>query len=277
MRVFPIVLLFSLAVEAAVPQPAETTAFNIDSHGGIVVSATFNQAGPFRILVDTGASHSSISSEVAHAIGAPAIARSIVSSPGGDRESLIVRVDRLAVGPIVVAVEPTVVPAADLKKAGGIDGVVGQDVLSGLRYTIDYRNRQIAWGQAASTRGENSEVPLVFQDGLPVVELRQGATTLRLVADSGTSGLLIFESSGRSLPAMRHDGGLVRVDSFYGTRLARSVVIDEFRIGPSTFLDMPAVLLRPGDSPAFHTDGLLPLHIFGRVTFDGPGRRLILG
>ena len=276
MRVLSIVLL-SLAAEAASPRPPDVTSFNVDADGGIVVSATFNHAGPFRILLDTGASHSSISDDVARAIGAPAIARSVVSSPGGDRESLIVRVDRLAVGPIVLAIEPTVVAAADLRKAGAVDGVVGQDVLAGLRYTIDYRRRQLAWGPGESTQDGSAGVPLTFEDGLPVVELRQGASTLRLVADSGTSGLLLFESAGRDLPAMRHDGGLVRVDSFYGSRMARSVVIDSFHVGRATFRDMPAVLLPPADSPAFHGDGLLPLHIFGRVTFDGPGRRLILG
>ena len=88
---------------------------------------------------------------------------------------------------------------------------------------------------------------------------------------------MLFESAGRELPAMRADGGLVRVDSFQGSRMARSVVIDELRIGPSTFQDMPAVLVKAADSPAYRSDGLLPLHIFGRVTFDGPGRRLILG
>ena len=280
MRVWSIVVLLSLAVEAATPSQSRITAFSLDSHGGIVVAAAFNGAGPYRVLLDTGANHSSISEDVARAIGAPSIARGVVSSPAGDREYLIARVDRLAVGPIAVEATPTIVPARDLVAAGAIDGVLGQDVLAVLRYTIDYRKRHIVWEDAVSIPEGlrlETEMPLTFRDGLPIVEVRHGTSTLELVADSGAGGLLLFESAGRTLPAMRADGGLVRVDSFQGSRLARSVVIDELRIGASTFQDMPAVLVKATESPAYRSDGLLPLHIFGRVTFDGPGRRLILG
>jgi hypothetical protein len=120
-------------------------------------------------------------------------------------------------------------------------------------------------------------LPLTFQDGLPIVEVWHGASNLHLVADSGAAGLILFESADASLPAMRPDGGLIRVDSFQGSRMARSVVIDRFRIGSSVFQDLPAVLIKRAEYPAYRSDGLLPLHIFGRVTFDGPGRRLILG
>ena len=281
MRVWSIVMLLSLAAEAGLPAQNKTISFTLDPHGGIVVSAAFNGGGAHRILLDTGANHSSISEEVARTIGARPIARGVVSSPAGEREYVIVRVDRLAIGPISVGVTPTVVPARELAVAGAIDGVLGQDVLAGLRYTIDYRRRHILWEDGISMLevfgGPESELPLIFRDGLPIVEIPQGHSTLRLVADSGAGGLLLFESAGRELPSMRMDGGLVRVDSFQGTRTARSVVIDELKIGPSTFQDMPAVLVKSGNSPAYRSDGLLPLHIFGRVTFDGPGRRLILG
>ena len=280
MRVWSIVVLLSLAAEAGVPAQSRTMSFTLDSHGGIVVAATFNGAGAYRLLLDTGANHSSISEDVARTIGAPPIARGVVSSLAGEREYTIVRVDCLAIGPISVGATPTVVPARELAVAGAIDGVLGQDVLAGLRYTIDYRRRHIVWEDGISMLevfGPEAELLLTFRDGLPIVEIPQGDSTLRLVADSGAGGLLLFESAGRQLPAMRVDGGLVRVDSFQGARTARSVVIDELKIGPSTFLDMPAVLVKPENSPAYRSDGLLPLHIFGRVTFDGPGRRLILG
>ena len=280
MRIWSIVLFLSVAAEAASPAPSRLTSFSLDPHGGIVVVATLNGAGPYRLLLDTGASHSSISEDVARAIGARPVARGIVSSPAGDREYPIVSVDHLAIGPITVAAMPTVVPARDLRVAGAIDGVLGQDVLSALRYTIDYRQRRIAWDDGASMKDPSAsvgELPLTFRDGLPIVEVRHGAAILHLVADSGAGGLLLFESAGRQLPAMRSDGGRVRVDSFQGSRTARSVVIDEFRVGASIFQDLPAVLVKRTDSPAYRSDGLLPLHIFGRVTFDGPGRRLILG
>jgi predicted aspartyl protease len=280
MRVSAIVVLLSLAVEAGLPAQSGSLAFTLRPQGGIVVSAAFNGSGPYRVLLDTGANHSSISEDVARTLGAPPIARGVVSSPAGEREYPVVRVDRLALGPISVGATPTVVPARDLALAGAIDGVLGQDVLAGLRYTIDYRHHFVVWEDGMSMSmsfGTEAELPLTFESGLPIIEIRQGDATLRLVADSGAGGLLLFESAGRELPAMRADGGVVRIDSFHGTRVARSVVIDELKIGPSTFHDMPAVLVKSANTPAYRSDGLLPLHIFGRVTFDGPGRRLILG
>jgi hypothetical protein len=277
MRVSSIVVVLSLALEVVLPAQGATTPFILDSHGAVVVSATLNSAGPYRLLLDTGANHSTISEEVARAINAPPIARGIVSSQAGDREYLIVRVDRLALGPIAVAASLTALPARDLALAGAIDGVVGQDVLAELRYTIDYRRRLIDWDDRPAASRPHAELLLTFTDGMAIVELPQGEATLQLVADSGAGGLLLFESAGRELPAMRADGGLVRIDSFQGSRMGRSVVIDKFRVGRATFEDMPAVLVKRSDSPAHLGDGLLPLHIFGRVTFDGPGRRLILG
>src|SRR5262245_18404607 len=114
MRVWSIVVLLSVAVEAASPAPRRITSFKLDPQGGIIAAATFNGAGPFRVLLDTGANHSSISDDVARAIGAPVVARGDVASQTGVREFPIARVDRLAFGPIEVGTMPTVLPAVDL-------------------------------------------------------------------------------------------------------------------------------------------------------------------
>ncbi|HEX8027251.1 MAG TPA: aspartyl protease family protein [Vicinamibacterales bacterium] len=280
MRVWSIVMLLSLAVEASSPSQGRITSFNLEAQGGIVTAATFDGSGPYRVLLDTGANHSSISDRLARALGAPVIARGEVSSQAGVREYPIVRVDRMSVGPITVGATPSVVPAGDLAGAGAIDGVLGQDVLANLRYTIDYRRRHVVWEDSDSIptpSPSESALPLTFVSGLPMVELRHGSSFLQLVADSGAGGLLLFQSAGRTLPAMKPGGGLVRIDSFQGSRMARRMVIDELRIGPSLFQDLPVVVIESSNSPASAGDGLLPLHIFGRVTFDGPGRRLILG
>ena len=41
--------------------------------------------------------------------------------------------------------------------------------------------------------------------------------------------------------------------------------------------DVPAVIIERADARPAEGDGLLPLHLFERVTFDGPARLLILG
>jgi hypothetical protein len=269
-----LVLLFcrSVPLPAAGPTP-----FRLGAQGGILVPVLINGSGPFQMLLDTGANHSSISAELGRMLNAPPVARGLVSTPAGDRESLVLRLDRLEIGPIDGAATAAAVASSDLKAAGDIAGVIGQDVLAGLRYTIDYQDRLIQWGGRVDHADALAVLPLAFSDGLPVVELRQGDSLLRLVADSGAGGLVLFDGGDRNLPPMTPDGGLVRVDSFHGTTMARSVRIGRFLVGRSTFRDFPAVLLLRTPAMAHRGDGLLPLHIFHRVTFDGPAGRLIVG
>ena len=202
----------------------------------------------------------------------------MVQSPAGKRERLITQVDRMTVGPHAISVMPAIIDQPHLALAGDVSGIVGQDVLAGLRYTIDYRNRRIGWDDLSEGAGAVAVLPLTFLDGLPVVD----PAAIGRDADAGRRqwrgrpGAILI-GTARSFPAMTADAAQVRLDSLHGNSLVRSVVIDELKIGPSTFKDMPAGLVKPEDSPAYRCDGLLPLHIFGRVTFDGPGRRLILG
>ncbi len=276
MRIFLVVVACMGAIEAGA---GNTTPFALGQQGGLVIAVGINGAGPFPMLLDTGANHSSISAELAHALHAPPVARAVVSTPAGDRERLVVRIDRFTVGPIAVAGSATAVPAQDLRLGGELAGVLGQDVLAGLTYTIDYQRHRIAWDDRLelNARGSIAVLPMAFRDGIPVVDIPQGESMLRLVADSGAGGLVLFEGPESDLPAMTPDGGLVRVDTFHGTTMARSVRIERFRVGVSTYRDYPAVLLQRTSEPAHRVDGLLPLHIFNRVTFDGPGGRLILG
>jgi predicted aspartyl protease len=277
MRKVAIVVLLSMSCLRGPIAAADSSPFTLARQGGVVVPVFLNGAGPFAMLLDTGASHSSVSEELAEALQLPVVARATVRSPAGDRERFITRIDHLVLGPHEISVMPAIIPKPYLALAGDVRGIIGQDVLAELRYTIDYRDRQILWDDAAPARaGMVAVLPLAFRDGLPVVELEQAHRTLSLVADSGAGSLVLFDRDGAGLPPMTADAEQVRLDTLHGQSLARSVRIDRFRVGGATFKDLPAVVLK-GTSSAYSGDGLLPLHIFGRVTFDGPGRRLIVG
>jgi hypothetical protein len=63
--------------------------------------------------------------------------------------------------------------------------------------------------------------------------------------------------------------------SLAGSRPARLAVVDALRIGSRTLMNVAALVVgREEGSPA--ADGLLPLHIFARVTFNGPERQLFI-
>jgi len=254
---------------------ADSMPFALGRQGGILIPASLNGAGPFVMLLDTGASHSSVSQELALTLRLPAVARTTVQSPVGDRERVVVQIDRMQVGAHRLSVRPTVVSRRDLAIAGEVHGVIGQDVLANLRYTIDFRNQRVAWhgGDEPAAAGSLAVLPMAFSDGLPFVDLSQGRTRLRLVPDSGAGGLVLFAGAGRELPASRPGDGIVRLDTLQGRGYARHVVISRLRVGGSTLRDLPAVIVEHGGAG----DGLLPLHLFDRVTFDGPAGRLILG
>ena len=64
--------------------------------------------------------------------------------------------------------------------------------------------------------------------------------------------------------------------SFSGVRLAHRVRIDELVIGAARLRDSIAVVVDSGEDAGLMGDGLLPLHVFARVTFNVAERYLIV-
>jgi len=177
----------------------------------------------------------------------------------------------------------TVVPRRELdrgdRSAGAptIDGVVGQDVLASLRYTIDYRRQWIVWHDTTSAvpRGA-SVVALEARDDRFVAVLPQDGWVLRLVPDTGADALVLFEREDRERPFVRFEAVGAELSSLAGHAHVRCARIDDLRVGSVTLHDYPvAMVARASPEPA-RGDGLLPLHIFARVTFEGPERRLVI-
>ena len=254
-----------------------TIAFQLGDQGGVIVPVMLNGSGPFKMLLDTGASHSAITAEVAAATGARTVATSNVITPAGETTRPIVAIDELSLGPITVdLVLPSVVPNASFDADGKIQGLIGQDVLASLRYTLDFQRRVIEWhDQAPARRG--LVLKLVFEQGRFLVNLPQDHTTLRLVPDSGAGGLVLFNVAGQRSHNIVDMGETVALATAHASRQGRRVRIRELRLGDRTMRDIPAVTVERLDVRPAEGDGLLPLHLFERVTFDGPSRLLILG
>ena len=254
-----------------------TTPFRAGPQGGVIVRVMLNGQGPFMMLLDTGASHSAISEPVAATIGASAVARSTVITATGESPRMIVAIDRLTVGPISAEhILPSVVPARAFDEDGTIHGLIGQDVLATLRYTLDFRRRQVEWHDSSPEHG-GTTLALAFEHGRFLVTVPQRGTTVRLVPDSGAGPFVIYESAGRTAFDTRETGSTAELRSANERRAARHVRMRELRLGDRTLRNVTAIAIsRPTVHPA-EGDGLLPLHLFDRVTFDGPARRLILG
>jgi predicted aspartyl protease len=254
-----------------------TTTFTLGSQGGVLVPVMVNGTGPFSMLLDTGATHSAISAEVAAIAGARAVAKSTVISPVGETVRAIVSIDRLVVGAISADnVLPSVVSAGSFDPEGTIHGLIGQDVLAWLRYTLDYKRRVVEWHDARPRR-RGLALNLAYEHGRFLVSLPQTHSTLRLVPDSGAGGLVLFDAAGRASKNIVDTGQTVELATAHASRLARHVRVRELRLGDRTLRDVPAVTIERANPHPAEGDGLLPLHLFERVTFDGPARLLILG
>jgi predicted aspartyl protease len=279
----PVVLAVLLFHSVTPASGAVPLAFHLTPQGAIIVPVIVNGAGPAAFLIDTGSNTSVISEELASALGTTVVARTMLVSAGGRKDALVARIEHLEMGCVTASsvlmtiVPPGALDVPDLAASGQhVKGVIGQDVLAGLRYTIDYRERTIAWHDAAARLPRRATVvELEPHDDRFLAVLPQDRHVLRLVPDSGSERLVLFQRDDTAQPGLTVANESIGLTGLTGTRLARPAVMHTLRIGSTTLREVAAVILAREAGPA-SGDGLLPLHIFARVTFNGPERQLVI-
>jgi predicted aspartyl protease len=254
------------------------TPFHLGAHNEPVVAVRVNGAGPFPFILDTGSTHSSIGSELVRTLGAPAVAKTTVSSSLGQHVRPVVNLEKLEVGPLAaLQVLATEVSDDSLGNKKEVRGVLGQDVLSSLVYTLDFTARRVEWNAGVRpTSSHASTLRLRNAQGRFLVELPQNDSTLWLVPDSGAETLVLYERPNVPLPSLRHTGRLARLSTVTDQQAVETVRMNCLTVGDANLSDVPAVLVKHDEDDASLGDGLLPLAMFNRVTFDGPGRVLIV-
>jgi hypothetical protein len=136
----PIEELTEIMVEAREPRYVSPT--RRDQIGRIWAPVMINGRGPFRLVLDTGASHSAITALVALALGIPTDRSPPVILRGvtGFATVPTIRVDTLSIGD--VAVDQAILPIVP-DALGGAEGVLGSEGLLGKRIFIDFRHDRI--------------------------------------------------------------------------------------------------------------------------------------
>jgi hypothetical protein len=177
--------LTEVMVEA--PEPRYVSPTRRDQIGRIWAPVMINGHGPFRLVLDTGASHSAVTALVALALGIPTDQSPPVMMRGvtGFAQVPTIRVDTLSVGDLSVD-SPTlpIVPDA----LGGAQGILGAEGLTGKRIFIDFRHDKIV---ITFSRGERSgrdfvDVPFHAVRGtLVVVDAMVGDVRAKAIIDTG--------------------------------------------------------------------------------------------
>jgi len=243
------IVAFTAAPLAAADRTRPEVPLVIDGQGGITVAVRVNDAGPYTFLLDTGASRSIVSDELAQELGAPVVARTEVVTNEGSDMRVVVRLSSVILASARVdALLAPVLPAAQLGRAGrGVRGVLGQDFLSSFNYTLDYRRSRLTWDEPLTCEAPGA-VRMTAAEGRFVLVAQADGGSLRLVPDTGAEIAFLFRGNPRPRTSAFRIGDVI-------LREVRTAIVDR-------------------EDP--NVDGLLPLHGFRAVSFAAGGSCLVV-
>jgi hypothetical protein len=178
-------------VTVTAPEPRYVAPTTRDSIGRVWAPVLINGKGPFRLVLDTGASKSAVLARVADALGV-LMKPSNMRVHGVTGSALVgsIVVDRLEVGDLLI--ESTALPVVP-DVFGGADGVLGGEALNGKCIVMDFRNDRI---EISHTRKERlgfgyRTIPLkLSHNRLLSFETRIGSVKATAVIDTGAQRTL---------------------------------------------------------------------------------------
>jgi predicted aspartyl protease len=126
----------------ASPTPAEVDEppirFSFVQNSLIVVPVFINESGPYRFLLDTGATTSILSIDVASRLNIRTIRNQTLMTPGGLATAATGSVDSVRIGAVRVVQTQIAIVNAGFLRILHVDGLLGTDYLKQFRISIDY-------------------------------------------------------------------------------------------------------------------------------------------
>jgi hypothetical protein len=217
-------------------------------------------------LLDTGSEATFVDDELAGVLGLTATSRTTVETPAGPAPALASSVSLTYGG---VRIEDLEVVHDGLRSiravAPEVRGVLGQDVLRRTNWLLDYREGVVLQDPHGvigdRIRGERLAVDWIGD--LPTVGASFGRSTpVRLVLDSGATGLVLFR-----LPIGAATGESARVRTLAGNRDAPILSADALHLG-SLRVPHPRAAVVVHSADVNQAGGLLPTSLFEAVYFD---------
>lgn len=190
------------------PEPRFVAPTRRDKIGRIWAPVMINGRGPFRLVLDTGASRSAVNAQVAEAIGIapdptqPVLLRGVT----GIMAVPTIRVESFSVGDLIVT--PAVLPIV-IDALGGADGVLGTEGFADKRVFIDFRHDLITVTHSHATRARPDfiSVPLERSGaGLLIVSAHVGGVRVHAIIDTGGQATIGNEVMRKTLVRRRAQG-----------------------------------------------------------------------
>jgi hypothetical protein len=190
-----------------------------DHIGRVVVPVMINGQGPFRFIVDTGASHSTISPGLVHALGlkpteVPSI---LLQGITGSAQVAGVTIDRLQAGALTVSGTP--MPVVWAPVMAGADGILGAAGLGEQSLEVDFQHNRVVIAPVVDSamRADSMRVHgLRLTDGLLTLDTHVGHVPVRAVVDTGSPRTLGNLALRDAMGIRRTAGVMARVTSVYG-------------------------------------------------------------
>jgi hypothetical protein len=194
--------------------PVFATPTTFDRVGRILVPVMINGEGPFRLIVDTGANRTTITTEVATRLGidyasAPTV---ILNGVTGSAEVPVVELARVHAGELVLddLQAPVVLPHL----MGEADGILGVAGLREQRLFVDFRRDIVRIGRSRFERGDDLRIRAErVKGGLLGAQVRVGRVPALAVFDTGAQKTL----GNRALQAALRADDRGRQTMVYGT------------------------------------------------------------
>ncbi|MCG8442940.1 MAG: aspartyl protease family protein [Caulobacterales bacterium] len=198
-------------IGAAAPGRAVEPVYDapLRSHAGhYLMTAHVNGAGPFDLLLDTGATSSGLALPILHALGAaPEPQLTTVHSLTGSGEYELYRLDQLVLGDIEVHDISVVGMPVDSPDEHWVDGVVGLDVLDSHAIELDPSagTLRVFRGAYPTPRGGRpTRVKFALSPtGLPFIGVHVGGAPAVALIDTGLNASVINSPLARRLPKER--------------------------------------------------------------------------
>jgi predicted aspartyl protease len=160
-----------------------------DRIGRIWAPVLIDGKGPYRLVLDTGANRSAITTRAAQSLGgAPAVANTQVTGFTGSAMVPTLHVSRLEVGELLIG--PSDLPVLT-DVFGGAQGVLGIEGLANKRIYADFGHDrlEITISHGERARRDFIVVPLTqTNSGLLVASVRVGSVRAKAIVDTGAQG-----------------------------------------------------------------------------------------
>lgn len=206
-------------ITVTTPQPRYVAPTLRDRIGRIWAPVYVNGRGPYRLVLDTGASRSAVVTRVAEALGLPPAGDGRVTLKGvtGSAEVPVVRAGQVEIGDLLAEDQKLLVVEDAF---GGADGVLATRLLGAeRRIHVEFRKDRIDIAYSPRRRPTRgfATIPIRLLEGhVPWIEVKVGTVRAKAIIDTGaqqtTANLALREAlARRRMRATEWEEGVVGV------------------------------------------------------------------